>query len=169
MLKEYITYSTITVKLVSRLDYDNRPAVDIPFDWIGELHPLYPVSKKVKGRVKADLPEQFAVFEKENYFRAETPEGVRLRVSSVENSPEGTARFWQDALAFHLAKKFAEAEKRDAGPFPGVLLESKDPSPYFYYIGVQVEKKHIHLAEFSFPTGTLLRSMKGCWTISAKE
>jgi hypothetical protein len=161
VLKEYITYSTITLKLVSRLDYDNRPAVNIPFDWIDGLHPLYPVSNKVKGRVKADLPEQFAVFEKENFFRAETPEGVRLRVSSVENSPEGTARFWQDALAFHLAKKFAEAEKRDAGGFPGVLLESKDPSPYFYYVGVQVEKKHIHLAEVFFPDREAFEEYEG--------
>lgn len=151
VLKEYISFSSITLKLVSRLDYDTGAEADIPFDWIGSLHPLYPVSRKVKGNVKADLPDRFAVFEKENYFRAETAEGVRLRVSSVKNNPQGTTRFWQEALAFHLAKKFAEAEKQEAGPFSGVLLVSKDPSPYFYFIGVQAEKKHIHLLEIFFP------------------
>jgi hypothetical protein len=139
------------LKLVSRLDYDTDAAVDIPFDWIDALHPLYPVSNRVKGNVEADLPDQFAVFEKENYFRAETAEGVRLRVSSVENSPEGTDQFWQEALGFHLSKKFAGAEKRDIGEYSGVMLESKDPDPYFYYVGVKAEKKYIHLLELFFP------------------
>ena len=153
-LKELINYSRITVALRSRIDYYGTMERDIPFPWIANLHPLYPSIFDLEGtRGPQGLTGNFAIFDKEDYFSAENPEGVRLRMGTVANDPAGDEIFWRDALEYHLSPFYAEAEEADTGTegFKAVLFTSKDREPYYYLVGVYVEDRKIHVAEVFFP------------------
>lgn len=153
-LKELIAFSRITVALRSRVDYYGTLERDIPFPWIENLHPLYPSIFDLDGaKGLKNLTGDFAVFEKEDYFRAENPAGVRVRMGTVKNDPAGDETFWRDALAYHLSPFYAGTEIPDAGTdeFEGVLFTSKDREPYYYLVGVYVDGRKVHVAEVFFP------------------
>jgi hypothetical protein len=151
VLKEHISFSRITVRLISRLEYEAASEDTIPFPWIDDLHPLYPAAGRFSGSLRGDLPDTFAVFKKDKYYHAETADGVRLRVSTIPNKPRGDGPFWQEALSFHLAPRFAEVMPREFGEIRGVLLTSKDPRPYYYVVGVKPDKRKLHVLEIFFP------------------
>mgnify|MGYP006302233675 CR=1 FL=1 len=153
-LKELIKFSRITVTLLSRVDYYGTAERDIPFLWIENLHPLYPSIFELEGtRGLENLTGNFAVFEKESYFSAENPAGVRVRMGTVVNDPVGDETFWQDALEYHLGPFYAETEEIATGTeeFKAVLFTGKDREPYYYLVGVYVDGKKIHVAELFFP------------------
>lgn len=151
VLKEHISFSRITVRLISRLEYETASEDTIPFPWIDDLHPLYPAAGRFSGSVRGDLPDIFAVFKKDKYYHAETADGVRLRISTIPNKPRGDGPFWQEALSYHLAPRFAEAAPREFGETRGVLLTSKDLSPYYYVVGVKPDNRKLHVLEIFFP------------------
>jgi hypothetical protein len=153
-LKELISFSRITVVLRSRVDYYGTVERDIPFPWIANLHPLYPSIFDLDGTGGLEnLTGDFAVFEKESYFSAENPEGVRIRMGTVANDPVGDETFWREALEYHLSPFYAETEEADTGTphFQAVLFTSKDREPYYYLVGVYVDGRKIHVGEVLFP------------------
>lgn len=158
MLKELISFSRITVRLVSRLEYERAADNAVPFPWIDDLHPLYPVAERFEGSVKGELPDMFAVFKKDKYFHAETADGVRLRIATVPNRPRGDGNFWQEALAYHLSPRFAQVTPEATGELSGVLLKSKDSKPYYYFVGVKTDKKKLHILELFIPDEQLLEA-----------
>ncbi len=151
VLKDHIAFSRITVRLVSRLDYQSGREDEIPFPWVDNLHPLYPAARRFKGSVKGDLPDMFAVFKKDKYYHAETADGIRFRLSTVRNKPRGDADFWQAALLYHLAPRFAGVEEEEIGEVLGVLLKSKDITPYYYMVGVIPDGRNLHVLELFVP------------------
>jgi hypothetical protein len=151
LIEEQIAFSRITLELVSRLPHEEQQRERIPFSWIAELDPLYVSIPDLKGSVELDLGENFAVFTKDDAFRAESPGGIRVRVGTTQNSPEGNNDFWQGALSYHLAPYYRSAEKVEAGKISAVFFTSKDAKPFFYLVGVHVEKKRIYVVEAFFP------------------
>ena len=154
-VKEHIAFSRITVRLISRLNYETASGDTVPFPWIDELHPLYPPAGRFGGSVRGELPDTFAVFKKDKYYHAETADGVRLRISTIGNKPRGDAGFWQKAMEHHLAPRFAETEARELGEVKGVLLTSKDPEPFYYFVGVKPDRRKLHVLEIFFPGGEM--------------
>jgi len=151
MIEEQIAFSRITLELVSRLPHEEQQRERIPFSWIAELDPLYVSIPDLKGSVELDLGENFAVFTKDDAFRAESPGGIRVRVGTTQNSPEGNNDFWQGALSYHLAPYYRSTEKVEAGQISAVFFTSKDAKPFFYLVGVKVVKKRIYVVEAFFP------------------
>jgi predicted small lipoprotein YifL len=151
VLKGQIAMSRITVELLARRPEGELRQEGIPFPWIAALNPLYPSLKGGPRRLAPALSEDFAVFRKEKGFRAESPEGTRLRLGTTPNRPRGDAAFWQKALAFHLGPQFRRAEELEAGAFRAVLLTSKDSKPYSYLVAVAVRGKRLTVAEAFFP------------------
>jgi hypothetical protein len=151
MLEDQVAFSRITAELVPRLGVQEELRREIPFRWIADLDPLYPGLPRVKGRVVFDLGPDFAVFDKDRGYRAESADGVRVRVGSTRNEPRGDGFFWQQALSFHLAPYYRTVEPFQAGPVQGVLLTSKDPEPFFYLVGVVPDGKTLHVVELFFP------------------
>jgi hypothetical protein len=98
-----------------------------------------------------DPGPDFAVFSKENSFRAESADGTRVRIGSTDNDPRGDEYFWQQALAFHLKPYYGHGELVQAGQVRGVLFTSKDASPFFYLVGVLTDGKTLHVVECFFP------------------
>ena len=150
-LKKQIEYSRITVDLVSRLEQYAQERGVIPFGWIGDLNPLSPSIYRVKGKITFPLSDEFALFSKEKYFRAENAELVRIRVGSISNQPAGDAVFWQKALSFHLAPFYRTAGEKDFGEVRAVVFTSKDAEPYLYLVGVTVRGKQLYVIEVFFP------------------
>ena len=106
---------------------------------------------KAKGNPELDLGADFAKFPKKDGFRAESPDGTRVRIGSRENNPAGDTAFWQEAVRFHLAPLYGEAAKKDFGAVKGVLFTGKDREPYYYLVGVLAEGRELYVLECFFP------------------
>ncbi|MFW6181049.1 MAG: DUF4349 domain-containing protein, partial [Spirochaetota bacterium] len=119
MLEDQVAFSRITVELVPRLGARDELRRQIPFRWIADLDPLYASLPRVKGRVVLEPGPDFAVFDKERSYRAESADGVRVRVGSTENEPRGDGYFWQQALSFHLGPAYRNAQPVQAGQVQG--------------------------------------------------
>ena len=102
LLKNQIALSRITVELIPRQPEGEPRRAGIPFPWVAALNPLYPSLPRSAGKAVPVLSDDFAVFRKEAGFRAESPEGTRVRLGGTRNTPQGDAAFWQKALIFHL-------------------------------------------------------------------
>ena len=151
LLKNQIAYSRITVELIPRQPQGGERRAGIPFPWVAALNPLYPSLSRSAGKAVPVLSDDFAVFRKETSFRAESPEGTRVRLGGTGNTPQGDETFWQKALIFHLGPQYRKAEPLASGAFRGVLFTSKDSQPYAYLVAVRVSKKKLIVLEAFFP------------------
>jgi hypothetical protein len=157
LLERQVDLSRITVQLTPRLEPSTAERAAIPFGWIARLDPLYPSLDRLRERADVSLPDDFAVFEKERSFRAESVEGTRVRAGCTDNDPTGDAAFWQTALAHHLAKLYASSQLLEMGGFRGVLLESKDTDPFYYLVAVTVgRRERLVVVEAFFPDAEAL-------------
>jgi hypothetical protein len=150
-LERQISFSRITVELVPRLPVGEIRKEDIPFAWIASLEPVYGSLPRLRGRVKLQLGEEFAVLEERRAFRAESSGGTRVRIGSTRNSPRGDEVFWQRALLHHLQPFYRQAEALEAGLVRGVLFTSKDRNPYAYLVAVQIKGGKLYVVEVFFP------------------
>ena len=151
LLKNQIAYSRITVELIPRQPQGEQRRAGIPFSWVAALNPLYPSLSRSAGKAVPVLSDDFAVFRKEASFRAESPEGTRVRLGGTRNTPRGEEAFWQKALLFHLGPQYRKAEPLASGAFRGVLFTSKDSKPYAYLVAVRMWKRKLIVLEAFFP------------------
>ena len=156
LLEGRIAYSRISLELIPRLPVENDVRSSIPFSWIANLNPLYSTLGASSLNIDPDMGDDFAVFSSSPSFRAESPEGTRVRIGGTRNEPEGDGTFWQRALVYHLSPLYRSAEEMDIGPFSGVLFESKDAEPFYYYVGVSADSREsgqgrITVLELFFP------------------
>ena len=156
MIKQQISFSRITVGLVARLTQQPEGKEKIPFDWIGKLDPLYASVRSLKGTIELELGGEFAVFEKDVAFRAESAEGTRVRVGTTRNEPLGDSSFWQKALSHFLRNYYKETVEFESGKVRGVIFTSKDADPFYYLVGVVTQKDTIYVIEAFFPDGASL-------------
>ncbi len=151
MISRQVAYSRITAQLESVLVEEQNARRVIPFPWIARLDPVYASVGRLRARVRLDLGSGFAVFAREKSYRAESPEGTRVRVGTTDNSPRGDARFWQEALLSALAPLYRTAEPVRLGPATGVMLTSKDREPFFYLVAVVPRGRRLHVVEVFYP------------------
>jgi hypothetical protein len=154
LLERQIAFSRITVQLVPRLAPEEAGAAAIPFPWIANLDPLYVSLPRLGKKIDFTPGDDFAVFDRESYYRAESAEGTRLRIGSTRNWPEGDALFWQKALAYHLSPYYRTSELLTLGAVQAVLFDSKDREPYSYLVGLVPAPKEagsLVVVEIFFP------------------
>lgn len=151
MIKNQISFSRITVELIARLAQGPAGKEKIPFLWIRNLDPLYGSLRHIKGRVAFELGDEFAVFEKEDPFRAESAEGTRVRLGTTRNEPAGDSSFWQKALSYYLGKYYKETVDFEFGEVKGVIFASKDAESFYYLAGVAIDNDTIYVVEIFFP------------------
>lgn len=151
-----VAYSRITVQLRPRLAGDDVLLDRIPFPWIAALDPLSPTIGRARRGFDVELPSDFARFSEGRLIRAESADGVRLRLGARENEPEGDADFWREALLFHRGPLYAEATEIDVGAFRGVSFLSRDQEPYVYWVLVHVRDRELLVAELFFPSQQVL-------------
>ena len=151
MIKKQISFSRITVGLIARLAQQPVGKEKIPFDWIKDLDPLYVSLRHLKGKIEFELGDEFAVFERDVAFRAESAEGTRVRVGTTRNEPSGDSSFWQKALSYYLSKYYKETVDFEFGEVKGAIFTSKDVEPFYYLAGVVIEKDTIYVIEVFFP------------------
>jgi len=156
LLKNQIALSRITVELQPRQPEGEARRPGAPFPWIAALQPLYPSLPKSAGKAVPKLSDDFAVFAKEKRYRAESPEGTRVRIGTTGNAPRGDEEFWQKALLFHLGQRYRRAEALEQGAFRGVLFTSKDARPYSYLVAVRVKDNLLYVFEAFFPDAEAL-------------
>ncbi len=156
LLKNQIALSRITVELQQRRPEGEERQAGIPFPWIAALQPLYPSLPKSAGKAVPKLSDDFAVFAKETRYRAESPEGTRVRIGTTANAPRGDEGFWQKALLYHLGPRYRKAEAVEQGAFRGALFTSKDAKPYSYLVAVRVQGKLLYVFEAFFPDAEAL-------------
>ena len=150
-LEEMIAFSRIAVSLVPRRQVDRIARGEIPFDWIRRLDPLVTSTSESRSSIAIEIDDDFAQFATGKFVRAESADGVLLRIGAVLNSPRGGADFWQRALSFHLRLLYRSIEPFGAGEFTGVVLESKGASPFFYLVLVSPRDDELIVAEAFFP------------------
>jgi hypothetical protein len=151
LVENQIRYSRITIRLIPRIAQAALDQKKIPFTWIANLNPLFASLKKLDGAVDITLDEEYAVFEQDVIYRAESANGVRVRIGTTANSPKGDTAFWQQALMFHLKKFYRETVSFTEGSVRGVVLKSKDSKPFYYLIGAAVIADKIFVIEVFFP------------------
>jgi hypothetical protein len=152
LLKELVAFSRITADLIPRLAYETAYRENIPFAWIRNLDPVYVSIYELSGKILFQLPEDFAVFEKEDSFRAESADGTRVRIGTVPNEPAGDGLFWRRALEYHLDDFYGESEALSTGSAACILFTSKDREPFYYLVGVLAVKKKLYVIETFFPS-----------------
>jgi hypothetical protein len=150
-LDRLVKYSRISVRLIPRIVEVEATREAIPFDWIAELEPLSETRERLRPPISPDLPDDFAVFETGAKVQAESAEGTRIRIGSARNTPRGDTTFWDEAVRFHLAPLYRDAQPIRAGAFRGTLFTSKDPEPFYYLVAVLVRGSEIVVAEAFFP------------------
>jgi hypothetical protein len=151
LVENQIRYSRITIRLVPRISTAVDEQKKIPFSWIAGLTPLFPSLSRLEGGVHLSLEQGFAVFDQETSFRAESADGVRVRIGTTNNLPRGDETFWQKALEFHLQKFYRQTEPFSLGQVKGVILKSKDGKPFYYLVGVVVRADKLFVIEAFFP------------------
>jgi hypothetical protein len=149
LLKNQVALSRITVELQERRPEGEARRAGIPFPWIAALQPLYPSLPRSAGKAVPVLSDEFAVFAKEKRYRAESPEGTRVRAGTTSNSPRADEEFWQKALLFHLGPRYRRAEALEQGEFRGAVT-SKDARPYSL-VAVRVQGELLYVFEAFFP------------------
>jgi hypothetical protein len=169
LLEERVKFSRISLVLTSRFDQEDITREEIPFPWIAALEPLYTSIDELKGSVSLELGEEFAHFKDESIYRAESPEGTRVRMGSLPNKPQGDTRFWQQALHYHLEDFYAEAETMTLGEVQSVLFTSKDREPFYYLVGVTVEEETLYVIETFFPDEDAYEKREGTITQAYSE
>jgi hypothetical protein len=161
LLKNQIALSRITVELQPRRPEGEARPAGIPFPWVAALKPLYPSLPKSAGKAVPKLSDDFAVFAQEKRFRAESPEGTRVRIGTTGNVPRGDESFWQKALLYHLGPRYRKAEAQEQGAFRGALFTSKDAKPYSYLVAVRVKGDLLYVFEAFFPDPDALERRLG--------
>lgn len=149
-LQSRIAFSRIDVLLVPRGQMVSLDRGRIPFPWMARLSPVS-VTLQAASR-GLGIPDQprLAVFENNRRFRAESPEGVRVRIGATPNDPAGDTAFWARALDVHLAPLYDVAEAFQAGDFAGFLFGAAEGSSYL--VAVRVRGDDILVAEAYFPS-----------------
>jgi hypothetical protein len=150
-LDRLVKYSRISVRLIPRIVEVRATREAIPFDWIGRLDPLTETRGRLQPPISPELPDDFAVFETGGNVRAESANGTRIRIGSARNAPRGDTTFWDEAVRFHLAPLYRDAQPVRAGAFRGTLFTSKDPQPFYYLVALVVRGREIVVAEAFFP------------------
>lgn len=151
-LEQAVAYSRIQIELQSRLAVQTRLVREIPFEWIAALDPLGPSTGRLRAPIGPELGDSFAVLSRRPAFRAESPEGVRVRIGTVPNRPAGDTGFWQEALAWHLGPLYAASERIALGELRGVLLTSDPVDGYTYLVAVAARGDRLHVVEVFYPT-----------------
>jgi hypothetical protein len=160
LMEQKIDFSRIIINLVSMLEGYEDTVQEIPFPWIANLSVLYPSLGELSRSVHLPLGDEFAVFTEEKYFRAESPEGTRVRVSTTDNNPVGDELFWQRALCFHLSQFYQSCETFEMDKLRAVLFTSRDSEPYYYLVAVYIVDNKIYVTEAFFPdSGSLGKSL----------
>lgn len=171
-IKNLIAFSRITIELVARLgNLSDSSKETIPFPWISRLDPFYPSLDKLDGKVSLQLGDDFAVFDQEKTYHAESPEGITVRIGTTGNHPRGDSSFWQQALAYHLQRFYKTAKTGEAGDIKTVLFTSKDRAPFYYLTGIIAAEKKLHVIEVIFPdeTSYLAKNTEICTALQALE
>lgn len=156
-LGRLVEYSRITVHLVPRMQEQRVTRSAIPFRWVALLDPIRRTTSDLEQPIELSIPEDFAVFSKDRFVRAEAADGTRIRIGSVANDPKGDTTFWASALSFHLAKQYARADRLEAGPFRGVAFSSRDANPFVYAVLAAVRGSEIVVVEVYLPSESIAR------------
>ena len=150
-LSRLAQYSRITIQLTARIQTTQTALMQIPFSWIASLNPLYVTIGEAERPIEIVVPDDFAQFSEGRTIRAESADGVRLRIGGRQNEPAGDAEFWQDALAYHLGPLYRSVERIEVGSYLGVRLESKDSEPFVFFIAVAIRGDQMLVAEIFYP------------------
>jgi len=150
-LQQLISFSRITVRLISRIQVSSIGQMQIPFPWIRALTPVGVSTRSAEADIEIVPGDEFAVFETGRFVFAEAADGTQIRAGAVTNEPRGDAAFWQRALLFNLSPLYRHAEPVEAGEYRGVLLESRDTRPFSYLILTQDRGNELVVVEVFFP------------------
>ena len=107
--------------------------------------------------VAFDTPDGFAQFEDDIPPRAISPEGVVLRVRTVDNDPVQDLAFWSEALERNMTEAgylLLESGEFESGELGGVFFEWLAPlndEDWVYLTGIAVTDTVIIIAEAAGP------------------
>lgn len=152
-LGKLAAFSTITVTLQPILTGGGSSGPRSYFGWVRELVPQRATLDGDKDDLRLPMPKGFVQFSKDDALRAQAADTSILRGGRVRNEPEGTARFWADAIAFEMDGRDEEkVDQYRAGPLEVQVFRNKDAQPRWYVVGVAVAGKHVYVVEAFLPT-----------------
>jgi len=111
------------------------------------------------GRNKVDVsaPDGFAIYDTRRQYWAASPDGVMLRVRTMEHEPVADLPFWTEAMAKHLngaGYRILREGAVEAGSTPGHLIEMTAPlgaHDYAYAVALFPSSKSLVIVEVAGP------------------
>ncbi len=150
-LENRIRMSRISVRLTALISNVAARRGQIPFTWMARLDPLYQTLGPARTPITTVVPPEFAVFEDGTRVRAESADGVRLRIGAVENDPRGDEQFWLDAIAFHLAPLYQGYKTIGFGSIEAFVFESAGRDPFYYLLAPIERDNELVIVEVFYP------------------
>ena len=146
--------SRISVQLVPReaLAWQGPEAETAEMAWIRQLSPLRTEAPVVVKKLELAVPEGLVRLDEQGPYVAESPDGARIWAWRTENTPEGDAAFWLEAMKGRLGRDFARADAEVIGGFKVLRLVDRTEQPYTWMVAVRVEGRWLHVVQVFTPT-----------------
>ena len=123
------------------------------FEWIGRLSPFDRSQGHMGRALVPEVPTgMVALDESKKRLVAESADGTVFWTARLDNQPEGTARFWMDAIQGRLAAEFGTAEESTVGRFLVLRMMDTSPDPYTYVVAISVDGDDIDLVQVYYPS-----------------
>jgi hypothetical protein len=153
-LQNLADLSSISVDLTARKAISDGPSQVEPFgfSWIHNLSPFQNNVCSTGKRLEFETPEGLVSLHPKGSYIAESADGTVLRATKLQNNPNGSSSFWQQAIFERLQGGFGKAEKGNIGEFATVTLREDSDTPYVWVIAVKTDSKWLEFIEIYYPS-----------------
>jgi hypothetical protein len=122
------------------------------FQWIHALSAFRRDVAFEGKKLKLDVPQGFVQLDDKQHWIAESADAAVFWSSKRDNAPQGTTRFWADAVKARLEPEFASVKEEQAGAFTVLRFVDRSDSPYHYLVALRANGDALEVIEAHFPT-----------------
>ncbi len=148
------SFSRIQLTLEERARQLNAQA-DEPvaaFQWIHQLSAFRRDVAFAGKKLKLEVPQGFVQLDDKQHWIAESADAAVFWSSKRDNTPQGTTRFWADAVKARLEPEFGSVKEEQAGAYTVLHFVDRSDTPYHYVVALRANGDELDVIEAHFPS-----------------
>jgi hypothetical protein len=119
------------------------------FEWVHRLDPFN--ISAIGKQLEYAIPTGMLAITVRGLWFVESADGSKVWSSRLTNEPEGSARFWIDAIRERLGSEFYAADTSSAQGYEFIRFTPFPGSNYVYTVGIAIKDGSIHVLQAYFP------------------